>query len=141
MKNIALGLLLCLFSVSVGCMPAPTTGVLVDNLNPGTVDAPLIRAWVLSEEEIANPPTTRAEAESVQNLVTYPFNLYEFLREPGTYFVVASNETHFQSLAPDDAFELGVDFAVLQVEVSDGKVTVGAINTNTPTLLPELSLL
>ncbi len=61
--------------------------------------------------------------------------------KPGTYFVVASNETHFQSLAPDDAFELGVDFAVLQVEVSDGKVTVGAINTNTPTLLPELSLL
>ena len=138
MRNCALGLVFCLFSVSVGCMPVPTTGVLVDNLNPGTVDAPLIRAWVLSEEEIANPPSTRAEAEAVENLVTYPANLYEFLREPGTYFVVASNETYFQSLDADDAF---VSFAVLQVEVTeDGKVTVGAINSEDELpFLPSLS--
>lgn len=139
MKNFVLLLMLLTLGCSVGCMPVPTTGVLVDNQNSGTDEAPLIRAWVLSEDEIANPPTTRAEAEAVQNLVTYPFNLYEFLREPGTYFVVASNETHFQSLAPNDAFEPGVDFSLLEVEVNRGKIKVGAVNTDTPTRLPKLT--
>ena len=139
MKSFVWCIAICALAASVGCEPRPNSGVLIDNLNVNA-DDPLIRAWVLSEDEVANPPATRAEAEAVENLVTYPSNLYEFLREPGTYFVVASNETHFQSLSPDDGFELGVDFSLLQVEVAeDEKVTVTAINTATPTLLPILT--
>ncbi|MEO1614649.1 MAG: hypothetical protein AAFV88_02290 [Planctomycetota bacterium] len=112
--------------------------MLFDNLNVNATD-PLIRTWVLSEEQIASPPTTRAEAEAIANYVTYPSLQYEFRREPGTYFVVASNETHFQSLAADDAFEAGVDFSLLEVEVGEEKARVTGINTNTPTILPDLN--
>lgn len=140
MKNFVTGLMLSSLVCTVGCFrePPPSSGVLFDNLNVNAPD-PLIRTWVLSEEQIANPPTTRAEAEAVANYVTYPSMQYEFRREPGTYFVVASNETHFQSLADDDAFEAGVDFSLLEVEVVDEKARVTGINTDTPSLLPELS--
>ena len=137
MKNLVIVLILSSLSCTVGCFEdrRPTSGVLIDNLHVNA-DDPLIRTWVLSEAEIANPPTTRAEAEALDNYVTYPSLLYEFLREPGTYFVVASNETHFQSLAADDAFEPGVNFSLLEVEVGDEKITVTAKNTNTPNILP-----
>lgn len=139
MKKFSWCLFLAVLLTSMGCMPRITTGVLVDNQNPPASDNSLIRVWVLSEQEIQDPPTTRAEAEAIYNLVTYSFNLYEFLEEPGTYFIVASNETHFQGLNATDAFEPGIDFALLQVEVPvEGKLNIGVANTETPTLLPEI---
>ncbi|MEL7500000.1 MAG: hypothetical protein AAFN77_20525 [Planctomycetota bacterium] len=126
----------CIFT---GCQDPRTTGVNVDNLNTGSDDNPLIRVWVLDEEQIQSPPATRAEAEQVGNLVTYPFNIYQFQREPGTYFVVASNETHFQSLAADESFDAGEDFNLFQVEVTDGFLEVSVVNTDTPTFLPVIT--
>lgn len=139
-RLLLLSLIVAMTSIFTGCEGPRTTGVNVDNLNTGSDDSPLIRVWVLDEEQIQSPPATRAEAEQVGNLVTYPFNIYQFQREPGTYFVVASNETQFQSLAADESFDAGEDFSLLEVEVTDGFLEVSVVNTDTPTLLPEIAV-
>lgn len=140
MRKSLLLVLFALISVAfTGCEPPIQSGVNVDNLNEAASEDALIRVWVLDEEQIENPPTTRAEADAVENLVTYPSNIYQFQREAGNYFVVASNETHFQGLAPEDSFSAGEDFSLLAVEVSDGFLEIGVKNTDTPTLLPEIT--
>ena len=139
-RSLLLLLAVALCGVFTGCEPPLQTGINIDNLNGPPYEDTVIRVWVLSEEEIQNPPTTREEAEAVYNYVTYPSNYYRFLETPGTYFVVASNETHFQSLAPTDAFTPGFDFSLLEVEVTEsGFLDIGVENTNTPTLLPEIT--
>ena len=139
-KPLLLVLSIALCGIFTGCEPMVNSGIDVDNINGAPFEDSLVRVWVLSEEEIQSPPTTRAEADAIENLVTYPANIYRFRREPGTYFVVASNETHYQSLDPTDPFVPGTDFSVLEVEVIDDETysEVTVENTDTPTLLPEI---
>ncbi|XZE56065.1 hypothetical protein SH139x_002122 [Planctomycetaceae bacterium SH139] len=122
-----------------GC-PYPSGGIQTDNQNePAGLfsNDDLIRVWVLSEAQIANPPATKSEAAAIENFVTRPSEEFRFLRDPGSYFVVASNETQFQSLGDEDSFTLGVDFSVLPVDVADELISVALVNDNSsPTLLP-----
>lgn len=133
--------LLVLFA-SVGCQPMPSSAVNIQNTNAPSAENSLIRVWLLSEEQIKSPPTTRSEAEQVPFVVTAPGVNVTFSREPGTYFIVASNETQFQSLAGADAFEAGVDFSLLEVSVGEDQIIdVSVSNTATPTLLPDIQQL
>ena len=100
-----------------------------------------IRLWILTEEQIANPPTTKMEARQLDRggVVQPRFRTFTFGRNPGTYFVVASNEAHYQSLTETEPFEPGVDFSLLEVEVEEEFVPVSVRNTATPTRLPEIT--
>ncbi len=57
------------------------------------------------------------EAMSLDSNVIPRFRTFTLNREAGTYFVVASNETHYQSLDDSDAFTPGTDFALLEVRL------------------------
>ncbi len=110
-------------------------GILSNNVNTTNANSQ-IRLWILTEEEIASPPTTKMEADDLTSYVQPRFRMFTFNRDAGTYFVVASNEAHYQSLDDGDAFTPGVDFSVLEVEVEDELVPVSVRNTSTPTRLP-----
>jgi hypothetical protein len=124
----------------VGCTPPPPTGpggIRVNNVN-GDIPNERIRLWILTEEEIQNPPQTKLDAELLQSYVIPRFRTFTFNRPAGTYFVVASNETHFQSLAQLEPFEANVDFSLLEVEVADTLIPVEVFNTNRPNRLPQI---
>jgi hypothetical protein len=112
-------------------------GIQTNNVNTTNANSQ-IRLWILTEEQIASPPTTKMEAMLLDRggVVQPRFRTFTFNRNAGTYFVVASNETHYQSLDNDDAFTPEVDFSVLEVEVEDKLVPVSVSNTPTPTRLP-----
>jgi len=131
--------LLLLSSSFIGCTPNPPPppgGVRVQNVN-GFTDNALIRVWILTESQIANPPTTKAQAANLESFVIPPLRRFTFNRDPGNYFVVASNETWFQGLANNAPFVPGSDFSLQAVAVENQLVSFGVRNTNTPTLLPE----
>lgn len=125
-------------SCFTGCddPPPPPGGVRVQNVN-GFVDDALVRVWILTESQIANAPTTKAEAADLESFVIPPLRRFTFNRDPGNYFVVASNETWFQGLADDATFEPNSDFSLQAVAVEDQLVSFAVRNTSTPTLLPE----
>ncbi len=130
--------LVMLSSCFAGCddPPPPPGGVRVQNVN-GFVDDALVRVWILTESQIQNPPTTKAEAADLESFVIPPLRRFTFNRDPGNYFVVASNETWFQGLADDATFAPNSDFSLQAVAVEDQLVSFAVRNTNTPTLLPE----
>lgn len=127
-----------------GCIDVTTTpvggpgGIRTNNVNTTNANSQ-ISLWILTEEEFASPPTTKKEADEILSYVQPRFRTFTFNRDPGTYYVVASNETHYQSLDDDDAFTPGVDFSVLQVEVEEELVPVSVRNTATPTRLPQIT--
>lgn len=110
-------------------------GILSNNVNTTNANSQ-IRLWILTEEEIVSPPTTKMEADDLTSYVQPRFRTFTFNRDPGTYFVVASNEAHYQSLDDNDAFTPGVDFSLLEVEVEEELVPISVRNTATPTRLP-----
>lgn len=132
---------LVLLSTSfAGCTPAPPKGpggILVNNVN-GNIPNELIRLWILTEAEIQNPPTTKADSDALQSYVIPRFRTFTFNRPAGKYFVVASNETHWQSLPDNDAFEANVDFSLLEIDVANTLIPVEVFNTNRPNRLPEI---
>lgn len=113
-------------------------GIQTRNVNTTNANSQ-IRLWILTEEEIATPPTTKMEAMMLDSYVQPRFRTFTFNREPGTYYVVASNETHYQSLEDNDAFTPGEDFSLLKVEVEEKLVPVSVSNTATPTRLPRIT--
>lgn len=145
MKRFLLMAALVLFSSSLtGCIevtPNPgggPGGILSNNVNTTNANSQ-IRLWILTEEEIASPPTTKMEADELMSYVQPRFRTFTFNRNPGTYFVVASNETHYQSLDDDAPFAPGVDFSLLEVEVEEELVPISVRNTATPTRLPSIT--
>lgn len=142
MKRFLLMVALVLFSgILTGCTPNPTGGpggIVTSNANT-TNENSQIRLWILTEEEIASPPTTVREAKALRSYVQPRFRKFTFNRNPGTYFVVASNESHFQSLGINAPFTPGVDFSLLEVEVENELVPVTVRNSATPTRLPLIS--
>ncbi len=136
---------LVLFSSSVvGCIevtPNPgggPGGIRTNNVNTTNANSQ-IRLWILTEEQIKSPPTTKMEAMALTSYVQPRFRTFTFNRDAGTYFVVASNETHYQSLRNDDAFAPGVNFSLLEVEVEEDLIPVSVRNTATPTRLPQIT--
>jgi hypothetical protein len=113
-------------------------GIRTNNVNTTNANSQ-IRLWILTEEEFASPPTTKMEADEILNYVQPRFRTFTFNRDPGTYYVVASNETHYQSLTKTEPFEPGVDFSVLEVQVEEELVPVSIRNTATPTRLPQIT--
>jgi hypothetical protein len=111
-------------------------GIQTNNVNTTNANSQ-IRLWILTEEEIASPPATKMEADELLSYVQPRFRTFTFNRDPGTYYVVASNEAHYQSLDFDDDFTPGVDFALLKVE--EDLVPVSVRNTATPTRLPSIT--
>lgn len=136
--------LVLLSSCLPGCIevtpnPPPAPGG-IETRNVNTTNAnSQIRLWILTEEQIATPPTTKTQAMMLDSFVQPRFRTFTFNREPGTYYVVASNETHYQSLTDTEPFEPGVDFSLLEVEVEDKLIAVRVANTNTPTRLPQIT--
>jgi hypothetical protein len=133
---------LVLFSSSLtGCIevtPNPSGGpggIQTRNANSTNANSQ-IRLWILTEEEIANPPTTKAEAMLLDSFVQPRFRTFTFKRNAGTYYVVASNETHYQSLTDTEPFEPDVDFSLLKVEVNEKLVPVSVSNSSKPNRLP-----
>ncbi len=117
--------------------PAPG-GIQVRNVN--TVNAnSQIRVWILTEEQIKAPPKTKTEAMALESFVQPRFRTFTYNRVAGTYYVVASNETHYQSLTDAEPFEPGVDFSLLEVKVEDKLIAVQIANSNTPTRLPQIT--
>lgn len=132
--------LVLLSSSFTGCMPTPPEGpggIRVNNVN-GNVPNELIRLWILTEEQIQNPPQTKLDAELLESFVIPRFRRFTFNRNPGKYFVVASNETHFQGLAQLEAFEANVDFSLLEVDVEETFIALEVFNTNRPNRLPQI---
>jgi hypothetical protein len=113
-------------------------GIRTNNVNTTNPNSQ-IRLWILTEAQIANPPKTKSEADSLESFVQPRFRTFTFNRNPGTYYVVASNETHYQSLASNAPFNPGVDFSLLKVEVMQVLVPVSVSNTATPTRLPRIT--
>jgi hypothetical protein len=113
-------------------------GIRTDNVNTTNANSQ-IRLWILTEEQIGNPPKTKAEASRLENFVQPRFRTFTFNREAGTYFIVASNNTHYSSLADNAMFVAGKDFSVFEVEVEDELVPVRISNTNSPTRLPQFT--
>ena len=115
-------------------------GIQTNNVNNTNTNSQ-IRLWILTEEQIASPPTTKMEAMQVDRggVVQPRFRTFTFNRNPGTYYVVASNEAHYQSLDINDAFTPGIDFSLLEVIVEDELVPVSVRNTATATRLPEIT--
>ncbi len=132
---------LVLLSTSfTGCTPPPPTGpggIRVNNVN-GDIPNERIRLWILTEAEIQNPPTTKAESDALQSYVIPRFRTFTFNRPAGTYYVVASNETHWQSLPAADAFEANVDFSLLEIDVANTLIPVEVFNTDRPNRLPQI---
>lgn len=144
MKRFLLMTALVMFVGLTGCIevtPNPDGGpggIRTNNVNTTNANSQ-IRLWILTEEQIASPPTTKMEADDLTSFVQPRFRTFTFNRDAGTYFVVASNETHYQSLDDNDAFTPGVDFSLLEVEVEDKLVPVEVSNTpNSPTRLPRI---
>jgi hypothetical protein len=136
---------LILFSSSLtGCIevtPNPgggPGGIQTRNVNTTNANAQ-IRLWILTEEQIANPPKTKAAAMLLDSYVQPRFRTFTFNRNAGTYYLVASNETHYQSLTDTEPFEPGVDFSLLEVEVEKVLVPVSVSNTASPTRLPRIT--
>ena len=117
--------------------PAPG-GIQARNVNSTNANSQ-IRVWILTEEQIATPPTTKTEAEKLESFVQPRFRTFTYNRVAGTYYVVASNEAHYQSLTDTEPFELGVDFSLLEVEVEGELIPVSVSNTSTPTRLPRIT--
>ncbi len=113
-------------------------GIRTNNVNT-TNENSQIRLWILTEAQIANPPRTKMEAERLESYVQPRFRTFTFRRNPGTYYVVASNETHYQSLADNAPFSAGVDFSLLEVEVQQALVPVSVRNSASPTRLPVIT--
>ena len=133
-----------IFSSLTGCIevtPNPgggPGGIQTRNVNTTNANSQ-IRLWILTEEQIANPPETKAEAMLLESYVQPRFRMFTFNRNAGTYYVVASNETHYQSLTDTEPFEPGVDFSLLEVEVEQTLVPVSVSNTTSPTRLPRIT--
>lgn len=145
MNRFLLTTAMVLFSCSLtGCFevtPNPTGGpggIQTRNVNTTNANSQ-IRLWILTEKEIASPPTTKMEAMQLTSYVQPRFRAFTFNRNAGTYYVVASNEAHYQSLTNTEPFEPGVDFALLEVKVEDKLIPVQVANTNTPTRLPQIT--
>lgn len=144
MNRFLLTTALVLFSSLTGCIevnPNPgggPGGIQTRNVNTTNANSQ-IRLWILTEEQIANPPETKAEAMLLDSYVQPRFRAFTFNRNPGTYYVVASNETHYQSLTDNEPFEPGEDFSLLEVEVEQTLVPVSVSNTTTPTRLPRIT--
>ena len=123
--------MILLSSCLTGCIevtPAPPPapgGIQARNVNTTNANSQ-IRVWILTEEQIASLETADVAA------LTYN-------RVAGTYFVVASNESHYQSLTDTAPFKPGVDFSLLEVEVEEELIPVSVANTSTPTRLPRIT--
>jgi len=113
-------------------------GIRTNNVNTTNANSQ-IRLWILTEQQIANPPQTKRAAGALENFVQPRFRLFTFNRNAGTYYVVASNETHYQSLTDTEPFASGVDFALLEVKVEGKLVLVSVSNTTTSTRLPRIT--
>jgi hypothetical protein len=98
-----------------------------------------IRLWILDEEQIKTPPTTKREAERLESFVQPRFRTFTFNRNPGTYYVVASNQTYYQSLRDNAPFTPGVDFSLLEVVVEEEFVPVSVRNGAGPARLPVIT--
>lgn len=127
-----------------GCIevtPAPPTasgGIQARNVNSTNANSQ-IRVWILTEEQIKTPPKTKTEAMALESFVQPRFRTFTYNRVAGTYYVVASNETHYQSLTDTEPFEPGVDFSLLEVKVEGELIPVSVSNTATPTRLPRIT--
>lgn len=143
-RSLLMTALVLLSSGVVGCIevtPNPVGGpggIRTSNANTTNANSQ-IRLWILTEEQIKSPPTTKMQAMALTSYVQPRFRTLTFNRNPGTYFVVASNETHYQSLEDDDAFAPGVNFSLLEVEVEEALIPVSVRNTATPTRLPQIT--
>jgi hypothetical protein len=113
-------------------------GIRTNNVNT-TNENSQIRLWILTQKQIANPPTTKMEAMQLDSYVQPRFRTFTFNRNPGTYYVVASNESHYQSLGNNAPFSPGVDFSLLEVVVEQELIPVSVRNSATPTLLPVIT--
>jgi hypothetical protein len=132
--------LVLLSSSFTGCTPTPPQGpggIRVNNVN-GDIPNERIRLWILTEAQIQNPPRTKTEAETLDSFVIPRFRTFIFNRPAGKYFVVASNETHYQSLTDTEPFEANVDFSLLEVQVANTLIPVEVSNTNRPNRLPQI---
>lgn len=145
MNRILLMTALVLLSSSfTGCTPTPPPqgpgGIRTNNVNTTNENAQ-IRLWILTQEQIANPPKTKMEAMLLDNggNVQPRFRTFTFRRNPGTYYVVASNESHYQSLRDNAPFTPGVDFSLLEVVVRQELVPVSVRNSASPTRLPVIT--
>ena len=136
--------MILLSSCLTGCIevtPAPPPapgGIQARNVNTTNANSQ-IRVWILTEEQIATPPTTKTEAEKLESFVQPRLRTFTYNRVAGTYFVVASNESHYQSLTDTAPFKPGVDFSLLEVEVEEELIPVSVANTSTPTRLPRIT--
>jgi hypothetical protein len=137
--TIALVLLCGSISGCIEVTPTPPQtapgGIQTRNVNTTNANSQ-IRLWILTEEQIANPPKTKTEARRLDSYVQPRFRTFTFNREAGSYYVVASNETHYQSLTDTEPFEPDVDFSLLKVEVKEKLVPVSVSNSTKPNRLP-----
>jgi hypothetical protein len=144
MNRFLLSTALVLFGICfTGCVDfrTPSTapgGIQTRNVNTTNANSQ-IRIWILTEEQIATPPTTKTAAESLESFVLPRLRTFTFNREAGTYYIVASNEAHYQSLTDTEPFEPSVDFSLLEVKVADKLIAFQVANTNTPTRLPQIT--
>jgi hypothetical protein len=99
-----------------------------------------ILVWLLTEEEAANPPATVGEALDLFPALTAPFGVTSFTNvEAGNYVLIASNASHLFGLEETAPFTAGEDFAAAAFTVEPEQSTsVTVVNTDTPTLLPEI---
>lgn len=99
-----------------------------------------IRIWVLTEEEASNPPATKAEAEALESVLVAAESLESVgdLDMGATYVLVATNETHFQSLGADDSFAPETDFSVAQF-VSEGPMSFSVVNGDGDNRVPVIT--
>ena len=150
MNRFLLATALVVLSTSfTGCTPTPSTppqgpgGIRINNVN-GDADRPneQIRLWVLTEAQIRNPPTTKAQAELLDNggYVIPRFRAFTFRRPPGTYYLVASNQNYYQNLGPMDPFLPGEGYTFAEIQVANSLVPVEVFNTNRQNRLPQIRL-
>lgn len=138
-----IALVLCC-GASTGCIEVnPNTtggpgGIVSNNVNTTNANSQ-IRLWILNEEQIKTPPTTKREAERLESFVQPRFRTFTFNRNPGTYYVVASNQTHYQSIRDNASFSPGVDFSLLEVVVEEKFVPVSVRNGAGAARLPVIT--
>lgn len=83
-----IALVLCC-GASTGCIEVnPNTtggpgGIVSNNVNTTNANSQ-IRLWILNEEQIKTPPTTKREAERLESFVQPRFRTFTFNRNPGT---------------------------------------------------------
>ncbi|MEM7315553.1 MAG: hypothetical protein AAF497_20625 [Planctomycetota bacterium] len=100
-----------------------------------------IFVWLLTAEQAATPPATVGEALDLFPAISFPLGVTSFTNlDAGEYVLVASNASYLFGLDESAPFVADTDYSAAALTVSEGSVSVTVANTDSPTLLPEISI-